>query len=90
MRPGAETQRLVRQHLDQAAPTLRALDFACEVLTHTEANCAEGILREASDHDLAVLGGHGPQARSVFGRDDVTLQVLARARCPTLVVPAEG
>ncbi|HYE66607.1 MAG TPA: hypothetical protein VD966_13550 [Pyrinomonadaceae bacterium] len=41
------------------------------------------------DYDLIVMGHHGPQSRSVFGRDDVTLQVLVGADRPVLVVPAE-
>lgn len=87
--PDAEPKGLVRHHLDQAAATLRALEVEYEVVNRADADCAEGIIRESQRHDLAVIGGHGPQARSVFGRDDVTLQVLAGVHCPVLVVPAE-
>jgi nucleotide-binding universal stress UspA family protein len=75
--------------LGEASVTLSALEVTNEILNRVDANPAEAILREAAEHNLVVIGGHGPQARSVFGRDDVTIQVLARARCPVLVVPAE-
>ena len=88
-RPGGENNPRVRRYLDQAACTLTALEVANEVLCRTHDNPAEGILKEAASHDLMVIGGHGPQARSAFARDDITLQILARAQCPVLVVPAE-
>jgi sulfate transport system ATP-binding protein len=88
-RPDAEPEPLAGRHLGQASVTLSALEVTNEILTRVDANPAEAILREAAEHNLVVIGGHGPQARSVFGRDDVTIQVLARARCPVLVVPAE-
>jgi len=51
-----------------------------------------GILAEArvGNHDLIVVGSHGPHKRGFFGRDDVTLQVLVSADRPVLVVPTEG
>ena len=85
--PGATPQQ--RRHLEQAAATLAGLEVPNEILIRTNYNAAEGILKEAAEHDLTVVGGHGPQVRSAFARDDITLQVLARARCPVLVVPAE-
>jgi nucleotide-binding universal stress UspA family protein len=88
-RPGLQPPRLVRRHLEQASATLSALEVPNEILTRADANPAEAILAEASSHDLIVIGGHGPQVRSVFARDDITLQVQTRARCPVLIVPAE-
>lgn len=88
-RPDTEPRPLVGKHLGEASVTLSALEVTNEILNRVDANPAEAILREAAEHNLVVIGGHGPQARSVFGRDDVTIQVLARARCPVLVVPAE-
>jgi nucleotide-binding universal stress UspA family protein len=76
----AKPSPLARVHLEKASATLRGL----EVATPTE-----GILREAAEHDLIVVGGHGPTSRSILGVDDVTLQVLTRADRPLLVVPAE-
>ena len=41
------------------------------------------------NHDLIVVGSHGPQSRSVFGRDDVTMQVLTGADRPVLIIPSD-
>jgi sulfate/thiosulfate transport system ATP-binding protein len=85
--PGA----LVHAHLDRAASTLRALDVPVEVRIRRAGTPARGILAESLDgnHDLIVVGSHGPQSRSVFGRDDVTLQVLTGADRPVLVIPSD-
>ena len=82
---------LVHAHLDRAASTLRALDVPVEVRIRRAGTPARGILAESLDgnHDLIVVGSHGPQSRSVFGRDDVTLQVLAGADRPVLVIPSD-
>jgi nucleotide-binding universal stress UspA family protein len=85
----AEAHSLVRRHLTQASAALSSLEVTNEILTRIDTNPAEGILREAAEYDLTVVGGHGPQVRSLFARDDITLQVLARGRNPVLVVPAE-
>jgi nucleotide-binding universal stress UspA family protein len=89
IRPGEADNPRVRRHLHQASCTLTALEVANEVLCRTNENPAEGILEEGASHDLIVIGGHGPQARSVWGRDDITLQILAHAKSPVLIVPAE-
>jgi ABC-type Fe3+/spermidine/putrescine transport system ATPase subunit len=89
MRPGTEVRPLVRRHLEHASATLSALEVPTEILTRADSNPAEAILRETGEHDLLVIGGHGPQAKSLFGRDDIALQVLTRAHCPVLVVPAD-
>lgn len=90
-RSGAEVSQLACVHLDHAAATLRALDVASEVCVRQATTAAEGILATAreGDYDLIVVGSHGPQSRSIFGLDDVTLQVLAGADRPVLVVPDE-
>jgi sulfate transport system ATP-binding protein len=88
-RLNGEARPLVHKHLKQASSTLSALDVKNEIVIRSEPNTADGILRAAAEHDLVVIGRHGPQARSVFGRDDITLRVLARAPTPVLVVPPE-
>ena len=79
-------------YLERAASTLRALDVPVEVKVRPARTPARGILSESreGDHDLIVIGSHGPQSRSVFGRDDVALQVLVGADRPVLVIPDEG
>ena len=86
-----EPGRLAHAHLDRAAATLRALDVPVEVRIRRAVTPARGILAESLDgnHDLIVVGSHGPQSRSVFGRDDVTLQVLTGADRPVLVIPSD-
>ena len=88
-RNSAEPVPLVRRHLQQASATLNGLEVPNEILIRAATNPAAVIIREAADHDLIVIGGHGPLARSVFGRDDITIQVLTRTQRPVLVVPAE-
>ena len=82
---------LAKGHLQRAAATLRAFDVPAEIRVREAKRAAEGILAEAEggNHDLIVVGGHGPQSRSAFALDDVTLQVLAGTDKPVLVVPAE-
>jgi nucleotide-binding universal stress UspA family protein len=88
-RHSAEPPPLVQRHLQQASATLSGLEVPNEVVIRAQSNPATVIIREAAEHDLVVIGGHGPQARSLFGRDDVTIQVLNRVRRPVLVVPSE-
>ena len=90
-RESEEPTPLGRAHLEHAASTLRALDVPVEVRVRAARTPARGILNESreGDYDLIVVGSHGPQSRSVFARDDVTLQVLVGADRPVLVVPAE-
>ena len=82
---------LARPHLERAAATLRGLDVDSTIRVRLASSPAAGILAEVheGDYDLIVVGGHGPQSRSVLGRDDVTLQVLLGTNRPVLVVPAE-
>ncbi len=89
--PGAVRPE-ARTHLERAAATLRALEVDGSVETRTAATPTEGILAEAREgnYDLVVLGSHGPQARSVFGRDDVTFQVASNTDHSLLVVPEEA
>jgi nucleotide-binding universal stress UspA family protein len=61
------------------------------VKVRTAATPVEGILAEAEagDHDLIVIGSHGPRSRMLFKLNDVMLQVLANANRPVLVVPTD-
>jgi nucleotide-binding universal stress UspA family protein len=90
-RAGHDPTPATRAHLDQAAATLRALDVPAEVQVRAAPSAAQGILVEAQagGYGLTVIGSHGPQSRSVLSLDDVTLQVLAGADRPILIVPAE-
>ncbi len=81
---------LVARHLRQASGALQALEVPNEIVVQSSPHITETILRQAVNHDLVILGGHGALARTVFDRENVTLQVLRRALCPVLVVPPEG
>jgi nucleotide-binding universal stress UspA family protein len=82
----------VRGHLARAEVTLRSLDVTGELKVRTASSPAAGILAEVElgAYDLVVVGGHGPTSRSLFGRDDVTAQVVTASPCSVLVVPAWG
>jgi nucleotide-binding universal stress UspA family protein len=90
-RESEEPGTLTRSHLDRGAATLRALDVPGEVRVRFAASPTEGILAEsrASDHDIIVIGSHGPRLRRRFGLNDVMLQVLDGADRPVLVVPTD-
>ncbi len=91
-RPGATIAPQAQEHLRRAVATLLAMDVEADSRTRAAASPVEGILAEAQagDYDLIVLGSHGPVARSIFGRDDVALQVAARFERPVLIVPDES
>jgi nucleotide-binding universal stress UspA family protein len=78
-----------QRHLLDAAATLRALEVPNETLVVRDADPASVILDQSVNHELVVIGGRGPQSRSIFGRDDVAVQVLTNVSCPVLLVPAE-
>jgi nucleotide-binding universal stress UspA family protein len=84
-----EAPLFVRRHLQQGSATLRALEVPNEIVVRADPDPAAAIIREAAEHDLLVIGGHRPRRRSVFARGDITVQVLAAAKCPVLVVPPE-
>ena len=83
---------LTRSHLDRASATLRAQDVASQVRVRFADTPLAGILEEAKDgdHDLIVIGSHGPRSRSLFALNDVTLQVLSTADRSVLVVPTNS
>jgi sulfate transport system ATP-binding protein len=85
---------LTRSHLDRASATLRAHDVKSQVRVRFAENPLAGILEEAQegDHDLIVIGSHGPRSRSrrLFALNDVTLQVVSAADRPVLVVPSDS
>ncbi len=88
-RLGKEEPEFVRAHLERGLAALRALDVPCELAIEPARTPAEGILAEAArrDVELIAVGSHGPSSSSVFGRDDVTFQVLAASARPILIVP---
>jgi ABC-type sugar transport system ATPase subunit/nucleotide-binding universal stress UspA family protein len=90
-RESEEPGMLTRSHLDRGAATLRSLDVPGEVRVRFAASPTEGILAEseAGDHDLIVIGSHGPRLRRRFDLNDVTLGVLDGADRPVLVVPTD-
>ena len=81
-----------RAHLERAMDTLRALGVAAHLRFRVAPSPSEGILTEARerDPDLLVIGTHRPSTRVLFGSDNITMQVLAQANCPVLVVPTDA
>ena len=79
----------IRAHLARGVAALRSFEVPAETRIRVARVPAEGILAEARENEagLIAIGGHGPRVRSIFGRDDVTMQILAAARIPVLVVP---
>ncbi|MFO0984703.1 MAG: universal stress protein [Planctomycetota bacterium] len=84
--------RRERAHLEHAASALRALDVPVSIRIRPARSPAKGILFESreGDHDLIVMGHHGPKSRALFASDDVTLQVLVGADRPVMIVPADA
>jgi len=82
---------LTQKHLDRAAATLKSIDVEPEVRVRNASTPLAGILAETreGDHDLIVIGAHGPRTRSPFKLNDVMLQVLSSADRHVLVVPAD-
>jgi nucleotide-binding universal stress UspA family protein len=66
-----------------------AMDVNAEVQIRAANKPVDGIQAEAhaGGYDLIVGGSHGPQARSAFSADDVTMQTVATANCSVLVIP---
>jgi sulfate/thiosulfate transport system ATP-binding protein len=91
-RDASEPPRWIRAHLDQGVATLSAMDVEAEARVRQAPSPLEGILMEArqGDYDLIVIGGHGPRARSIRARDDVTLQILDSTNRAVLVVPEDS
>ncbi|HJW13354.1 MAG TPA: universal stress protein, partial [Thermoanaerobaculia bacterium] len=91
-RDSSAPPRWIRAHLDQGIATLSAFDVEAEARVRQAPSALEGILMEArhGDYDLVVVGVHGPRARTVTGRDDVTLQILDSSNRPVLVVPEDS
>lgn len=90
-REGERPSPQAQTHLENGLLTLRALDVPVESKIVPARTPAKGILAASreGDFDLIVIGNHGPQSRSAFGRDDVMLQVLVGADRPVLVVPED-
>ncbi len=90
-RGSEEVSPLARGHLDRAAATLKAIDVESEVRIRSAATPIAGILAEAAagDHDLIIIGAHGPRSRNRFKLNDVMLQVLSTAQRHVLVVPPD-
>ncbi|HXG64720.1 MAG TPA: ATP-binding cassette domain-containing protein [Blastocatellia bacterium] len=90
-RKGSGPGAFALSHLERASATLRALDVKSQTLIRAASTPAVGILQEAreGDYDLIVMGSHGPDTRKFFRPDDVTMQVVAAADRPVLIVPSE-
>jgi nucleotide-binding universal stress UspA family protein len=82
---------LTQKHLDHAAATLKAIDIEAEVRIRSASTPLAGILAEAreGDHDLIVIGAHGPRTRIRFKLNDVMLEVLLAADRHVLVIPSD-
>ncbi len=82
---------LTRSHLGRAAGTLKSLDVEAEVRIRSAPSPLAGIMTEAreGDHDLIVIGAHGPRTRFSFRLNDVMLQVLSTADRHVMVVPSD-
>ncbi|HXF38143.1 MAG TPA: ATP-binding cassette domain-containing protein [Blastocatellia bacterium] len=86
--PG-DVSSLTRSHLDRAAATLKATDVEADLRIRNAPSAIAGILSEAREgnHDLIVIGAHGPRTRIRF--NDVMLQVLATVDQHVMVVPSD-
>jgi nucleotide-binding universal stress UspA family protein len=84
----AET--LGRQHLNQAAESVRALHQHLPVTTHylTE-DQAQAASQPLSSTQLLVVGTVGQHGRRAFSLESVSRILLKATRCPVLVVPEE-
>ena len=80
---------LTRSHLDRATATLKATDLEADLRIRNAPSAIAGILSEAREgnHDLIVIGAHGPRTRMRF--NDVMLQVLATVEQHVMVVPSD-
>jgi K+-sensing histidine kinase KdpD len=80
---------LTRSHLDRAAATLKATDVEADLRIRNAPSAIAGIMSEAREgnHDLIVIGAHGPRTRIRF--NDVMLQVLATVEQHVMVVPSD-
>jgi nucleotide-binding universal stress UspA family protein len=88
---GSDVSALTRIHLDRATATLKSIDVDADVRIRRASTPVAGIMAEVreGDHDLIVIGAHGPRSRNRFKLNDVMLQVLSIADRHVLVVPAD-
>lgn len=88
---GPDVSALTRSHLDRAIATLKSIDVEADVQIRSSPTPVAGIMSEIreGDHDLIVIGAHGPRSRNRFKLNDVMLQVLSVADRHVLVVPAD-
>jgi nucleotide-binding universal stress UspA family protein len=86
-----DVSALTRSHLDLAIGTLKSIDVEADVRIRRAEAPVAGIMAEAheGDHDLIVIGAHGPRSRNRFKLNDVMLQVLSISDRHVLVVPAD-
>jgi nucleotide-binding universal stress UspA family protein len=87
-RATGDPPRRIQNHLQHGLASLAGMEVPGQIRVRS-GQPAEEILAEAKDHDVIVIGGHGPQFHSVFGVDDVAMQIMARANNPVLVIPVE-
>ena len=87
--PAEDEPPFVRAHLERGLAALRGLDVPCDLLIEHSDAPAEGILAASRRREagMIAMGAHGPRSRSVFVRDDVTMQIVAASEKPILIVP---
>lgn len=78
----------IKAHLEKAAASLAGMEVKHEIRLRN-GEVVEEILRENQEHDLLVIGGHGPPARTFFREHDVTMQLVEGTRNPVLIIPSE-
>jgi sulfate/thiosulfate transport system ATP-binding protein len=88
---GSDVSALTRSHLDRAIATLKSIDVEADVRIRSAPTPVGGIMAEVreGEHDLIVIGAHGPRSRNRFKLNDVMLQVLSIVDRHVLVVPAD-
>lgn len=89
--PAADFEAEARGWLAAALPELRSAGPGAEVHSHLEqGDPATVLIDRARAADLLVLGNHGRGAVAGVLLGSVAQRCARRARCPVVLVPAEG
>ena len=86
--PARDPPRRIREHLQHGVSSLAGMEVNSRIRIRS-GQPVEEILAEAREHDVMVVGGHGPQVRSLFGVDDVAMRIMNQASNHVLVIPVE-